>query len=425
MSNTALLRVNPELQRCLWLELTPARLVLMPSLLAIGLAGLHLVGTENLAEWVQYLLFFLLVLWGSRLAADAFVEEVAQGTWDVQRLSASNPWAMAVGKIFGGTAYVWYGAILCLAVLPAVPGAVNGRDAVMTVVSGVTAQATALLVVLVLHGFDATRRRGSTTLAQILGVVVAVPSLGSGAALGLVQGWGDALRWYGAEFPMADFTLVHQLVLTVWLVIAVAWMIRLQLGHAPSPWPYVAFAVYLAAFAVGFLFVGDLVAPLPVVTGVAALVVAAATYGALLASPMQVADIKRLMRATNWARRWQLVPAWVLTAALAVGLGALTVTLGGREWTLAAAALALFLRDIALVAAVRLLSGRRTALLLCVLALLLYGLLPEVTTAGGGALRAWIFPEMGAAPITLIGPWAQTLAALLLARLAWIRHRGA
>lgn len=427
MSAPTLLRLNPELQRCLWLELTPTRLLLMPAVLALSLGGLHLTGADDLAEWVSYILYFLLVLWGSRLAADSFVDEVAQGTWDVQRLSAANPWALAWGKLAGGTVYVWYGALLCLLVLPFLPGTVDGREVLTIVVGGLSAQAMALLVVLALHRFDASRRRGSTTLAQVLGIAAAVPSLGPTAALSsLTKGWGDVTMWFGAQFVLVDFTLVQEVVMLAWLLLAVAWLVRLQLGHAPSPWPFLAFTLYQIALVLGFLFTDTLVPPLPVATGVAALVAAGLTYVAVLSAPLSVTDLKRLVRADDWGRRWSLVPSWVPTALLAIGLGAVTVAFGGQEGVVAAAALALFLRDVALVAAVRLSARRRTALLLVVLAVLLYGLLPEVLAAiGGDGVRAWIFPTLGASAQSLIGPWAQAAIALVVAGLAWIRRRGA
>ena len=419
-ATSALLRLNPELQRGLWLELTPARLVLMPSLLAAGLGGLYLAGVADLSQWDQYIMFFLLVPWGSRLAADSLADEVAQGTWDIQRMSASSPWGLALGKIFGGTAYVWYGTALCLAAFPFLPGAVSGRDVLVTILGGIAAQSAALLVMLVLLGFDRGHRRGSTMAAQLLGIIAGVPSLGSSLAFSLIKGWGERMHWYGGEFSLADFTLAHQTMMMVWLVIGAGWMIRLQLGYRGSPLLYFVFALSQVAFAEGFLFAHGLVPPVAVLSGLAALVLAGLTYVALLASPMAVADVKRLAL----TRSFSLLPSWGLTGGVAIALGALTVMLGGREWTLAAATLALFVRDIALVGAVRMMARRRTALLLVVLAVLLYGLLPQVLAAvGGDGLRAWMFPEMGAKAITLLGPWGQALAALTLAGLAWSRHR--
>ncbi|OJX80924.1 hypothetical protein [Magnetospirillum sp. 64-120] len=426
MSASSLLRVNPELQRCLWLELTPTRLVLMPVLLGLVLAGLHLIGTPDLAEWIGYALYFLLLLWGTRLAAESFADEVAQGTWDIQRLSAVNPVGLALGKLVGGTIYVWYGAVWCLLALPFVPGKMAAEELAGILIGGLSGQAAALMVAMLLHGFDANRRRGSTALAQVVGIVAGIPSLGMAAALSsVVREWGTEIHWFGAQFDVGSFTLTQQVVTLGWWLLGLAWMVRRHLGHAPSPWPYLAFAVYQMAFCSGFLFAGDLVPPLPVVTGIAALAGAALAYVSLFTTPWHVADVKRLMLAGTWAKRWSLLPSWLPVAVLAVILGAVSVLSGGREWSLAAAALALFVRDIALVAAVRLLSRRRTTLLLLVLAVLLYGLLPEVLDAiGGMGLRAWIFPTLDAPAFTLAGPWAQALMALSLAGWAWKRRKG-
>lgn len=426
MSASSLLHVNPELQRCLWLELTPTRLVLMPVLLALILSGLHLAGTDDLAEWIGYALYFLLLLWGTRLAAESFVDEVAQGTWDIQRLSAVNPLGLALGKLAGGTIYVWYGAAWCLAALPFVPGTLEGTELASILIGGLSGQAAALMVAMLLHAFDASRRRGSTALAQLVGIVAGIPSLGLAAALSsVVREWGTQIHWFGGQFETGPFTLVQQVVTLGWWLLGVAWLVRRQMGHAPSPWPYLAFAVYQMAFSTGFLFAGDLVPPFPVVAGIAALAGAALAYVGLFTTPWHVADVKRLMLAPSWARRWSLLPSWLPVALLAVALGAASVASGGREWSLAAAALALFVRDIALVASVRLLSRRRTTLLLTVLAVLLYGLLPEVLDSiGGVTLRAWIFPTLDAPAVTLVGPLAQALAALALAGWAWTRRKG-
>ena len=54
-------------------------------------------------------------LWGTRRAVNVLADEIAAGTWDGQRMSSIGPWTMAWGKLLGGTAYVWYCALLCLA----------------------------------------------------------------------------------------------------------------------------------------------------------------------------------------------------------------------------------------------------------------------------------------------------------------------
>ncbi len=105
--------MNPELRRNLWLQFSILRLILPPVAIGIVLLLVWLVSAHSLtavaasAEWF-YLLIIL--LWGTRRAADLVAEEVAGGTWDSQRMSALGAWQMTWGKFIGGISYVWYAA---------------------------------------------------------------------------------------------------------------------------------------------------------------------------------------------------------------------------------------------------------------------------------------------------------------------------
>ena len=108
--------MNPELRRNLWLELSMHRLVAMPVVLVLVLA---LISARSSDPWpavfdaALWILVLVLHLWGGRNAAEAVTEEVRDRTWDWQRLSSLVPWQMTWGKLFGATAYSWYGAAWC------------------------------------------------------------------------------------------------------------------------------------------------------------------------------------------------------------------------------------------------------------------------------------------------------------------------
>ena len=105
--------MNPELRRNLWLQFSLLRLIAAPVAIGIVLLLVWLVSAHSLtavatsAEWF-YLLIVL--LWGTRRAADLVAEEIAGGTWDSQRMSALGAWQMTWGKFIGGISYVWYAA---------------------------------------------------------------------------------------------------------------------------------------------------------------------------------------------------------------------------------------------------------------------------------------------------------------------------
>ena len=112
--------MNPEFKRNLWLEISPARIALMPGVLTL-IALLAVAMSEhnprdNLFIACTVLFTGLTVGWGSLLVMSSINNEVTERTWDQQRLSALTPWQMAWGKLFGSTAYAWYGALLCAVV---------------------------------------------------------------------------------------------------------------------------------------------------------------------------------------------------------------------------------------------------------------------------------------------------------------------
>ena len=118
--------INPEFRRNLWLELSPQRLVLMVSVLGIIAALTVYLGNDPVKEGstahALLIVFSALGLmlaggWGSFTVLASINSEVAERTWDQQRLSALSPWQMAWGKLLGASIYPWLGGLLCAAVV--------------------------------------------------------------------------------------------------------------------------------------------------------------------------------------------------------------------------------------------------------------------------------------------------------------------
>lgn len=116
--------MNPELQRNLWLEFTWSRVALMAGALGLIFALVWYSAAadnadqfEAIATFAEGLFIVLAVVWGAFKSGRAVSDEIRERTWDTQRLSALSPAGMMLGKLFGATAYVWFGALLCLGVL--------------------------------------------------------------------------------------------------------------------------------------------------------------------------------------------------------------------------------------------------------------------------------------------------------------------
>jgi hypothetical protein len=269
--------MNPELQRNLWLEFTWSRVALMAGVLGLiftlgwysNSPGDDDNRIEVLASIAEGLFIILAVVWGSFKAGRSVSDEIRERTWDTQRLSALSPAGMMLGKLFGATAYVWFGAALCLLVLAycvstklGLAGAVLwcGRLALLALFAQAVALAASLAAV----------RRGRAQ-ARIDGFLF--PLLGAGAffyARGLLLGddsvsrvfaGPDDYRWAGLRpenieffdrpWPASQFEFALLAVVLVW-ALTTAWrLMRVELQAPANPIWFAGFVLTPAVIAGG------------------------------------------------------------------------------------------------------------------------------------------------------------------------------
>ena len=92
--------MNPELLRNIWQELTERRITLMVVVLgAILLLAMTSGSLASAVSTAEISFYAVVVVWGTRCAAQSVVEEIAGKTWDAQRLSAIRPWTMVWGSV--------------------------------------------------------------------------------------------------------------------------------------------------------------------------------------------------------------------------------------------------------------------------------------------------------------------------------------
>lgn len=449
---------QPELQRQLWLEFSPARLVGMPAVLALVFAAFGQLRADTLASVAQTA--FLLIVWayGVRLASSALLDEVIEGTWDAQRLSSLTPWQLTAGKLFGGTAFAWYGGLFCVAawwLASLAQGLPIPLPQTLTMVAGGLAlQATALALALAAarRSPSAARRSGGGWWVLL---VVVLPWTWTGALH-----TSDAVTsvWWGIGWPKATFMAATAVVFAGWAVLG-AWRTMatsLQVPQRPVVW--LAFLVWLAVFLAGGIDAGS--APWRIATALA-LVAGAAAYASLFLDPPRIDPWQRLAarwRESGWGvATQQRLPVMAASTALALAAGMLATMLallgilgggsiesafgGPSRDTVAAAgaplALALLaLRDMALACAlhwgreVRRAEGA-TLVLLAVINIVLPGFLFAVDLP---MLAAWVQPALGlfgtgaidhggliALPVAAL----QAVGAVLWARQRWRAARPA
>ncbi len=253
--------MNPELVRNLWVELTPRRILValfvLGSVFALAWASMQADGRAlaRVALWAYYL---IVLLWGPRQAALTLADEVADRTWDTQRMSALGPWQMAWGKLAGGTSFVWFCAGIALAIW-AVMEPMRPVELGRHLLGGVAAMLAAFLVTLL----QMRRLRSRTRLRSWTGAAVGtligflISPVGVDVAGTAFTEPGLRVAWYGMSFAADRFVLVSQLLFTLWLLLGVYRTMRAELQKPTWPWGWAAFTLYLCAYVTGFVVAAD------------------------------------------------------------------------------------------------------------------------------------------------------------------------
>jgi hypothetical protein len=448
--------LNPELLRNLWLQFSIERIVAAPLILGavFALAAFATDGSwEVVGRAASGGYVVIAYLWGTRRAVNVLADEIAAGTWDGQRMSSIGPWTMAWGKLVGGTAYVWYCALLCLAVYTAAVVESGGQQELpislpLKITGALLAQVVALLLTLVLVGKGRRLSRRSVAFAQggalligLFGVSsVLLPSLTESFGFGAAQ----AVTWFGAEFSADQFTLLTQVLFLGWAIVAVYRLMAGELQVRQHPWVWLLFSLFLVAYYQGFLIL--------VPAGgshrqfLAALLVAIPLYYiALFAQSNDVIRYRWLFHHLGRGigrKALSLLPLWVPSFVLAAGLAVVVAMLRrddlptfmveepvprllvGEAWSggiATAIALILFmLRDLGIVLLLNFGKRPKAPDLAAVLYLIvLYGVCGGLfAAAGAGSLLPLFLPGVGSnAVVVVLAPLVEVaLAAVLLQR---------
>ncbi len=421
--------MNPELRRNLWLELTTHRLVAMPAVLLLVFALFFFTETEN---WRTALfgaatgVFVVLVhLWGTRQASDAVTDEVRERTWDWQRLSALTPWQMAWGKLFGATAFTWYGAAWCVIAMIATSIAYGiARTmwlALVLVASGLAIHGGAMAASL-----QASRK--DSRLGHRIGTALLLPALFGAAAFFAfaTRAGASETRWFGRDYDAIVFTAVSVTLFAAWGVLGAYREMARELKLRQLPWAWPAFALFLAAYCAGFFPSAVGAAPGFVMAGLFSTL--GLTYYALFTDYMTAMTLRRLVARAgtgDWKYALQELPLWGTTLALAIPFAivapwALAEALPFGSWprviTLFPLAMVLMaVRDAGIMVFFTLSKRPRrvegvTMLYIVLLAWVIPGLL-KVT--GLGLLAALVMP------FGSMGGWQAALAMGVQAAIAW------
>lgn len=436
--------LNPEFKRNIWLELTPTRLVLPPLVLGAIFFLVYLKNTEPLefyleSRTVAMAIFSIVIfLWGGKMAAESVIDEVNDGTWEAQRMTAMAPWTMAWGKLLGSTAYAWYIGLYCAAVYCF--AAMRLPDTLMYLKFLITVSLSVIMIHCLcisstLFKIRKLRHRekiGNSSVV-LLGVLLLMML---GPAVGLwSKGMAEEIRWFAAVARASDFVLWSTLFFTGWAVVGLHRNMRSELQETNGPFTWLAFLICLMIYWSGFVwgiddigFIERVMAALLICFGMGAFIV----YLMVFVESREFVWMRRFMhrlRQKDWRAVGSLTPLWatalLLTTAAWAGLLLVCMTAGvapSRQvfqppvlWLINV--FLFLLRDLALLFCVSLKENARRAELATVFYLLiLYLLIPLLLDAADAAALISAF-----VPVLEPRFWSGTLpVAAQLALLVWL-----
>ncbi|MFV2056782.1 MAG: hypothetical protein ACC707_09960 [Thiohalomonadales bacterium] len=414
---------NPEFQRNVWLELSQHRLLGMPAVLGAIFFLVYLIAEPTFSgpinSTAMLLYFALTLLWGTRLAGDALVNEIRDRTWDQQRMTSITPWAMAWGKLLGSTVYTWYGAIICLAVYGTTAILLQYNDVTKNLLTmlaiGVLAHSVALLASLQSINKNREYNRSATNSYMILGILTAAPFY----SLAL-QGQG-LLSWYGERYQSKDFYLISLLLICAWVIIAIYRKMREELQFRSYPFVWLAFLAFFTLAIAGIvdnaMIDNSQIYTLRLFIAFGTLLTL--TYVMVLTENKDPLIIRRLFVALSdrkWRSFFELTPLWLVTLLTTYILAPFLILAGysqfdtlniSRDWTLefkaALIAATVFLsRDVLIILFFNFAKERKRADLTALMYLaLLYWLLPSIVGAMGLIELLPIFFPIGSSNSTL------------------------
>ena len=251
---------NPEFRRHLWLDFSVHRLILTPLIVGLVVYLAHSLFSDHWAASTAYgIAWFFIFLWGTRLASEAVIEEVNQGTWDFQRQSTISPWSMAWGKLIGSTSFSWYGACISLFLyivlrISGMNSAFSGEIPLHTeifilVLSGLFTQGLAIIFSLPVLP---TLRQGHSNRTFHFFLVAALLGISfCSYCLSAVQ-TPQLLSWYQYEIAKPPFALTSLGLFVGWMLIGLYRGFGRELQYQAIPWVWAIFTIFCMVYFSGF-----------------------------------------------------------------------------------------------------------------------------------------------------------------------------
>lgn len=385
-----LLSTNAELQKGLWLELSPLRLALVPAITFI--IGLMVFGLEG--DKIVSITAFGYVTFGALVGVYSIGrhvgDEARSGTWELQRMYPVSAWHMVWGKLLGLGSYAWYGAtvVLVMGVVLAFLRHATSTPIMLIWFLGLTGTillSHALSLLMTMMDGDSRNNRNTSMLMVALLFPVVIWPLDTTSLSDLLGYW-----WGLRMSPLLITLLIY--VWFGWALIGCVTTMDRHMGSERGPWMWLAFTTFLVLFAAGFG-----VSPLRCIQ-FGFMTLLAVSYAGLISHTVKTMQIRRLHHlfvAGDLVQVATEMPRWMYGMAALVLLGpfiALTQWVPSDYRVMAAIYPLALVRDACIFSTMGLQRKRLPSVgLVSTYVLLVYLVLPLLLIGTGAELIAHVF----------------------------------
>lgn len=254
---------NPELQRSIWENITPTKLIILPVI--FGLLFMVVESTYNVVIMSLVLFYINTVMIGAYTAGEEIPNEVQDKTWDWQRMSAMTPLQMTIGKLFGSTIYQWYGGIITILVF--IFSALSYNFNFLTVLQLVLCMiftATFFQTFAMLLGISARemplRWRRLITIGILLSLAITLVSF---FFFYLIIDFSKSIdkefvsknfHWFFISIPPLTHLLLLLIFMNIWSFIGLYRSFRTEMYYFNGPEFFMIFLIAVPIYFSGFLF---------------------------------------------------------------------------------------------------------------------------------------------------------------------------
>lgn len=245
---------NPELQRNLWQEFTPHRLIGGVLILGILAWLSYVTNFKNSFNWITYAIIFL---WGIKSASESIREELQHGTWDYQRMSTLSPFKFTWGKLWGATSYTWFLAglsfigFISLGIFFQKPLSLLMYQCFLYILCGLFGQYTAMALSLnaIQFGRDKHYSFRYFVAALLFSNMLFFTLVDYQNNLNINL---DTIYWYQFKFTSHSFFLVYTVILLLWAMLGCYRLIRTEFQYKNLPYVWLAFCLFWIIYMTGF-----------------------------------------------------------------------------------------------------------------------------------------------------------------------------